>query len=50
MMFISSDAIHSGPQKLGALKLLAAKEDVLRLTQELFLQGRQINAALCLHA
>lgn len=44
MMFISSDAAYSDTPKLDAIKLIIPKEEAMRLTQELFLEGRQINS------
>lgn len=50
MMFLSGDATESELTKLGPVKLLVTKEDALRLTQGLFLEGRQINALyICTH-
>ena len=44
MMFLSSDEEHLDSSKPDAIKLIVAKEQALRLTQELFLEGRQINS------
>ena len=49
MMFLSSD-VHGDAPKLGPIRLTVSKEEALRRTQELFLEGRQINALyICTH-
>ena len=49
MMFLSSD-VHGDAPKLGPIRLTVSKEEALRRTQELFLEGRQINTLyICTH-
>lgn len=50
MMFFSGETVASDIPKLGSIKIKRAKALCLRRTQELFLEGRQINALyICTH-